>query len=110
MQNYNGIWVHDMLRSTKDLETKTIGVGKRRFEARTDSLLQKGDIVIKWADDGSNKTVWQITEAKNYGSYPNRVVHGEMIDLISHGKLTKKIAEAVRHADKGFLPAGGRSL
>jgi hypothetical protein len=102
------VYVHSFLRGKKGNSIVTERVsekpGFRDFACFTQDVMVKGDIILKWAEDGTTKTVWQIMavhaddlDSRKAGE-PHRYV-GEIRDLYYHDEVTPRIATAVVAAD-----------
>lgn len=101
----NGKIVHNFLMAPEDIETTWVADGIRNFRFLNRSVPYLEDLILKWAEDKVNKTVWEVISV-NTGQV-DQTGHfehgGRMKDLCFHKELTAKITAAVREADEGFI-------
>jgi len=96
-----GVWCHNFLEEEeKDkIESKRIGPGLRSFSLQSGITLVQGDLILKWSESGTHKTVWQITKLHSQRSVGIEKYQGEMKDVIFHDCFYAHFRQLVRSKD-----------
>ncbi len=76
-----GYAIHNFLNKKHWCESTPTGEGTRSFKIRAAVVLD-GDIVVRWSDDGSHKTLWRVTSASSVDKFYSI---GHMEDLMQKG-------------------------
>lgn len=100
---HNGKVIHNFLDAEENFKTKYLDSGHRSFKLSTSRILLIKDLILKWSEDGVNKTVWRLTKLSTSGEYPNKIYTGEMKDLVFHNQITREIAQQIRLVDDDFV-------
>lgn len=94
-------WVHNFLDDEfrNNISTEELIEGVRSFSTTGCMQIFIGDYILKWSDDGVNKTVYQVTQTDGTGGVRERVTKGTMKDLIAAGDMHKDAVTAIEKGD-----------
>jgi len=98
-------WVHNFLDDEyrNNITTKEVSDGVRTFTAVDCMKIFVGDYILKWSDDGVNKTIYQVTQTGGVGGVQNRTTTGTMRDLIAYGDVSKDAVSAIEKGDVDII-------
>ena len=95
------VWVHSFLDDKDGLTTsKTKVNGIRKFKVNGSAHLMVPDYVLKWSDDGCNKTIYRVTQSDGVGNN----CRGTMRDLIAFGEVDEEAISAIKLLDLDLTP------
>lgn len=91
-----GYTVHNFLNHKDEISLTNIEGGYSHFEAEAIALIDTGDHIIKWSEDGEHKTLWCVVSVSPIGYRGRkRIYSGRLVDCFSTGE---KINEFLRNA------------